>query len=161
MGCSTLSMNECVHCTVLSDSATPWTVQPTRLLWSWNSSDKNIGEGCHFLLQGIILTQGSYPSLLHCRWILYCRSDQGSRLSQGNYKLKRLLTPYCIKCFMDLKHKGRLWIKARANLSQKESQCVCDSGGGVQGTGTNRVVDMWVKNVMKFSSKCSYFVSKS
>ena len=62
---------------------------------------------------------------------------------------------------MDLKHKGRLWIKARANLSQKESQCVCDSGGEVQGTGTNRVVDMWVKNVMKFSSKCSYFVSKS
>ena len=46
---------------------------------------------------------------------------------------------------MDLKHKGRLWIKARANLSQKESQCVCDSGGGVQGTGTNRVVDMSVK----------------
>ena len=46
---------------------------------------------------------------------------------------------------MDLKHKGRLWIKARANLSQKESQCVCDSGGGVQGTGTNRVVDMCVK----------------
>ena len=27
--------------------------------------------GCHFLLQGIFPTQGSNPSLLHCRWILY------------------------------------------------------------------------------------------
>ena len=27
---------------------------------------------CHFLLQGIFLTQGSDPSLLHCRQILYC-----------------------------------------------------------------------------------------
>ena len=25
---------------------------------------------CHFLLQGIFLTQGSNPGLLHCRWIL-------------------------------------------------------------------------------------------
>ena len=27
--------------------------------------------GCYFLLQGIFPTQGSNPSLLHCRWILY------------------------------------------------------------------------------------------
>ena len=27
--------------------------------------------GCHFLLQGIILTQGSNPGLLHCRQMLY------------------------------------------------------------------------------------------
>ena len=27
--------------------------------------------GCHFLLQGIFLTQGSNPGLLHCRQILY------------------------------------------------------------------------------------------
>ena len=26
--------------------------------------------GCHFLLQGIFLTQGLNPGLLHCRWIL-------------------------------------------------------------------------------------------
>ena len=31
---------------------------------------------CHFLLQGIFLTQGSNPGLLHCRQILYCLSHQ-------------------------------------------------------------------------------------
>ena len=34
--------------------------------------------GCHFLHQGIFLTQGSNPSLLHCRQTLYCLSQQGS-----------------------------------------------------------------------------------
>ena len=34
--------------------------------------------GCHALLQGIFPTQGSNPSLLHCRWILYRLSRQGS-----------------------------------------------------------------------------------
>ena len=34
--------------------------------------------GCHFLLQGIFLTQGSNPDLLHCRRILYLLSHQGS-----------------------------------------------------------------------------------
>ena len=29
------------------------------------------GVDCHFLLQGIFLTQGSNPGLRHCRWILY------------------------------------------------------------------------------------------
>ena len=32
--------------------------------------------GCHSLLQGISLTQGSNPSLLHCRQILFCLSLQ-------------------------------------------------------------------------------------
>ena len=36
-----------------------------RLLCPWNSPGKNTGVGCHFLLQGIFLTQGSNLSLLH------------------------------------------------------------------------------------------------
>ena len=32
---------------------------------------KNTGVGCHFLLQGIFLTQGLNLCLLHCRQILY------------------------------------------------------------------------------------------
>ena len=32
---------------------------------------KNTGMGCHFLLQGIFLTQESNPGLLYCRQILY------------------------------------------------------------------------------------------
>ena len=35
--------------------------------WPWDSPGKNTGVGCHFLLQGIFLTQGSNPGLLHCR----------------------------------------------------------------------------------------------
>ena len=34
-------------------------------------SRKNTGVGCHFLLQGILPTQGSNPGLLPCRRILY------------------------------------------------------------------------------------------
>ena len=45
---------------------------------SWDSPDKNIGVGCHSLLQGIFLTQGLNPGLLHCRQTLYCLSHQGS-----------------------------------------------------------------------------------
>ena len=39
---------------------------------------KNAGVGCHALLQGIFSTQGSNPGLLHCRWIFYHLSHQGS-----------------------------------------------------------------------------------
>ena len=35
------------------------------------------GVGSHFFLQGILLTQGSNPGLLHCRCILYHLSHQG------------------------------------------------------------------------------------
>ena len=35
--------------------------------------------GCHFLLQGIFLTQGSNPDLPYCRQTLYPLSHQGSR----------------------------------------------------------------------------------
>ena len=45
--------------------------QPTRLPRPWESPGKNTGVGCHFLLQGIFPTQGSYLDLLHCMWILY------------------------------------------------------------------------------------------
>ena len=38
---------------------------PTRLLCPWDSPGKNTGVGCHSLLQGIFLTQGLNPHLLH------------------------------------------------------------------------------------------------
>ena len=44
-----------------------------------DSPGKNTGVGCHALLLGIFPTQGSNPGLLHCRWILYCLSHQGSQ----------------------------------------------------------------------------------
>ena len=59
-------------------SVSPWTVACTRLLCPWDFLGKNTGVGCHFLLQGIFLTQGSNPGLLHCRQTLYHLSHQGS-----------------------------------------------------------------------------------
>ena len=44
---------------------------------SWDFLGKNIGVGCHFLLQGIFLIRGSNLGLLHCRQTLYCLSHQG------------------------------------------------------------------------------------
>ena len=43
-----------------------------------DSPGKNIGVGCHALLQGIFPTQESNPGLSHCRQILYYLSHQGS-----------------------------------------------------------------------------------
>ena len=67
----------CVCVCVLSRFSHVWlfvVLWTARLLCPWNSPGKNIRVGCHALLQGIFLTQGSNPGLLrllHCRWILY------------------------------------------------------------------------------------------
>ena len=47
-------------------------------VYPWNFPGKNTGVGCHSLLQGIFLTQGSSLHLLHCRCILHHLSHQGS-----------------------------------------------------------------------------------
>ena len=60
-------------CSVVSDS-----LQPHELHSPWNSPGQNTGVGSHSLLQGIVPTQGSNPGFLHCRWILYQLSHQGS-----------------------------------------------------------------------------------
>ena len=63
---------------MVSDCLNPWTVACTRLLRPWDSPGKSTGVGCHFLLQGIFLTQGSNLGLPHCRQMLYPLSHQGS-----------------------------------------------------------------------------------
>ena len=60
-----------------SDSFQPNGVLPTRLLHPWNFPGKSTGVGCHFLLQGIFLTQGLNPDLPYCRQTLYCLSHWG------------------------------------------------------------------------------------
>ena len=49
----------------------PVDFRPPSLLCLWVSPGKNTTVGCHLLLRGIFLTQGSNPGLLHCRQILY------------------------------------------------------------------------------------------
>ena len=55
--------------TVMSDSVIPMYSPPGPL--SMDSPGKSTGVGCHSLLQGIFLTQGLNPGLLHCRQILF------------------------------------------------------------------------------------------
>ena len=61
-----------------SNKRKTWTAACTRLLRPWDFLSKSTGVGCHFLLQGIFLTQRSNPGLLHCRQTLYHLSHRGS-----------------------------------------------------------------------------------
>ena len=61
------------HCAVMSDSL--WPHGPYS---SWNFPGQNTAVGSLPLLQGIFLTQGSNPGLLHRRQILYQLSHKGS-----------------------------------------------------------------------------------
>ena len=58
---------------------TPWTIAPQAPL-SMDFPGKNTEVGCHFLLQGIFLTQESNPGFGSpvCRWILYQLSHKES-----------------------------------------------------------------------------------
>ena len=84
---------------VMSDSLRPRGLESARLLSHWNYSGKNIGVGCHALLQGIFPTQGLNPGLPHCRQILYHLSHQGSQFT----KIGRNLWPMAI-------HTTVIWI---------------------------------------------------
>ena len=73
LSCSTL-------CNPMDCSLRPYGVYPTRLLYPWNCPGKNIGVDCHFLLQGIFLTQGSNLCLLH---LLHWQVDSLSLVPPG------------------------------------------------------------------------------
>ena len=57
---------------VMSNSLQPYGLQPARLFCLWDFPGKNTGVGCHFLLQGIFLTQGSN---LHLLYLLHWQAD--------------------------------------------------------------------------------------
>ena len=71
--------------------AIPWTAA-CQLLCPWNSPGKSTGVGCHFLLQGIFLSQGSNPGLLHCRQMLYPLSHQGIPILYSNVSMSVLFS---------------------------------------------------------------------
>ena len=54
----------CLSCYVVSDSSRPQGLWPTRLPCPWDFPGKNTGVGCHFLLQGVVLSQGLKLHLL-------------------------------------------------------------------------------------------------
>ena len=59
-------------CLIMYDSLRPHGLYCARLFCLWNLPGENTGEGCHFLLQGIFLTQGSN---LHLFCLLHCQVD--------------------------------------------------------------------------------------
>ena len=59
-------------CSVVSDPLRPHGLQLARLLSPWNFPGKNIGVGCHFLLQETFPTKGSNPWLLR---LLHWQAD--------------------------------------------------------------------------------------
>ena len=69
----------------------------TRLLSPWNSPGKNTGVGCHSLLQGIFMTQGSNLGLLHCRQILYHLNQQGNPVLNQNVIISQAVHSESIK----------------------------------------------------------------
>ena len=69
--------NVSVSRSVLYDPVQPRELQPASPLCPWDFPGKNSGAGCHFLLQGIFLTQGLNLGLLHYRPILYHLRHQG------------------------------------------------------------------------------------
>ena len=83
----------CVHlcvcmCSVVPDSLQPFGLWPTRLPLSMGYfSGKNTGVVSHSLLQGI-LPNPPLQQLLHCRWILYLPSHQGSLMHLWKWKWK-------------------------------------------------------------------------
>ena len=55
----------------------PWTVAH-QTSPSMEFAGKSTGVDCHFLFQGIFLTQGSNPGFPYCRQTLYHLNHQGS-----------------------------------------------------------------------------------
>ena len=84
----------------------------------WNSPGQNTGVGSLSLPQGIFLTQGLNPGLLHCRQILYQLSHQGSpRIPEWVASLSLLqqifptqglnwVLPHCRQILHQLSHQG-------------------------------------------------------
>ena len=62
------------------------TLQADSLLYGPPEKPKDTGVGSRSLFQGNFLTQELNHGLLHCRWILYQLSYQGSLNYQGSLK---------------------------------------------------------------------------
>ena len=63
-------------CSVMYDSLQPHGLKSLIGQSPWNFPGKSTRVGCHFLLQGIFLTQGLNPGLPHCKQMLYHLSHQ-------------------------------------------------------------------------------------
>ena len=107
-----------------SRSVVSYSLWPHGLYSPWNSPGQNTGGGSCSLLQGIFPTQGSNPGLLHCRWILYQLSHQGSPKGR-----EKRLQPEALRslCILSLSTPGgrpeeRLWAHQLLAVSTGQPQ---------------------------------------
>ena len=77
---------------IMSESLRPHGLWPTRLFYPWDPPGKDTGVSCLSLLQGIFMAQGLNLGLLHCSWILYHLSQQGSPIDIHAYICINLFT---------------------------------------------------------------------
>ena len=112
-----------VCCVVLCD---PMDCRPPGSSVHGDSPGKNTEVGCHALLQGIFPTQGSKPVLLHCRWILYHLSHQGSPFSLLPWNLLKIgihtFSPYSF--FFYLTFMKPLFVTECGSLFHEGSFCI-------------------------------------
>ena len=102
---------------------------------------QDTGVGCHFLLQGIFLTQGLNPSLLHSMQIIYLLSHQGSqredfkssprRGGEGEIYGKSNMETHIIICKIDSQQEFAVWLR-------KLKQGFCINLEGWDGEGDER-----------------------
>ena len=103
----------------MPDSLRPHGLQPTKLLCPYFTG-KDIGLGCHFLLQEIFPTQGSNLGLLHCRQMLYRLSYKGSPL----YPNGELMWPFHIQTLDKVE---QTWSWFGEHKQARRSYCVTGS----------------------------------
>ena len=98
-----------------------------------DSPGKNIGVGCHALLQGIFPTQGSNPDLPLCRWILYHLSHQGS-----SRILEWVAYPFS---------RGSSW-------SRNQTRVFCIAGGFFTSWTTRKTLELALSDIFFFIVYC-------
>ena len=103
-------MCACSGASAVSDSWPPCGLKHVRLLCPWDSPDMKTGVGCHALLQGIFLTQGSNLHLLHCKWIF-------------NPLRHICVYTYITELFcVHLKHVSKLYFSILSSMKTKEEE---------------------------------------
>ena len=101
-----------------SHSVTSYSLQAHELQSPLHSPGQNTRVGSFSFLQGIFPTQGSNPGLLHCRWILYQLSPQGS---------PKINKSFCVYFY--------LFLGFCDSSVDKESACNAGDPGLIPGSG--------------------------
>ena len=90
-------------CLVMSNSAAPLDCSPPGSSVHGILQPRILEWGSHFLLQGLFMTQGLNPHLLHCKWILYCWATREAPLSIA---ASNMHSPSLLLCLTWWRYKG-------------------------------------------------------